>query len=367
MLTHKESALAISKRETKSGTRYQVRYRDPSGRQVSRQFTTKREAIAFDTEERSSMQNGTSIDARTSDISFKEWADEWRTIDPGKRDTTKARDEIVIRMHLVPAFGTRSLKRISPLDVQKAVNLWATKLAPNTVHRQYRTLAAIMHAAVNCDLLLKSPCRGIKLPRIQRRKPAEVDGATLALLVNALGEYGPMASLGAVVGLRWGEVAGLRVCDLDLLNRRIRVEQQLTRTKAGEPVISVPKTEAGIRTLSIPESLAMSLAQHLQRQNLTAANAGALIFTDSNGHPLRYSNWRRRVWDPAREAAKVPDLGFHDLRRANATAMVAAGVDIKTAQARLGHADPRMTLAVYAQATSKADIDAATLLDTQFA
>jgi integrase len=52
-------------------------------------------------------------------------------------------------------------------------------------------------------------------------------------------------------------------------------------------------------------------------------------------------------------------LNFHDLRRTNATAMVAEGVDVKTAQARLGHSDPRLTLAIYAQATTEGDRRAA--------
>lgn len=51
-------------------------------------------------------------------------------------------------------------------------------------------------------------------------------------------------------------------------------------------------------------------------------------------------------WEPAVKDAGLDGLSFHDLRRTNATAMVAEGVDVKTAQARLGHSDPRLTLAV---------------------
>jgi integrase len=55
----------------------------------------------------------------------------------------------------------------------------------------------------------------------------------------------------------------------------------------------------------------------------------------------------------------LPELGFHDLRRANATVLVSTGVDVKTAQTRLGHSDPRLTLAIYAQATTDGDRRAA--------
>ncbi|MGH9100532.1 MAG: tyrosine-type recombinase/integrase [Acidimicrobiales bacterium] len=56
----------------------------------------------------------------------------------------------------------------------------------------------------------------------------------------------------------------------------------------------------------------------------------------------------------------------HDLRRTNATGLVRSDVDIKTAQKRLGHSDPRLTIGVYAQATEAADRDAATALSSRF-
>jgi integrase len=84
------------------------------------------------------------------------------------------------------------------------------------------------------------------------------------------------------------------------------------------------------------------------------------------GGPLDYSRWRRRVWLPAVRAAGLEGLTFHDLRRVNATAMVLDGVDVRTAQARLGHSDPRLTLGVYASATSEGDQAAARRLGERF-
>jgi integrase len=122
------------------------------------------------------------------------------------------------------------------------------------------------------------------------------------------------------------------------------------------------------------------LAEHLAAQGLTGADAEALVFQSPGGGPLRYSNWLRRVWYPAcvssglgefvevegSERRQYVDLGFHDLRRANATALVAEGVDLKTAQARLGHSNPRLTLGLYAQATEAADRAAADRLGAWF-
>ncbi len=90
------------------------------------------------------------------------------------------------------------------------------------------------------------------------------------------------------------------------------------------------------------------------------------MFASPAGTPLDYAHWRQRAWLPATRAAGLAGLTFHDLRRANATGLVAEGVDMKTAQTRLGHADPRLTLAIYAQATSDADRSAAARIGVRF-
>ena len=70
------------------------------------------------------------------------------------------------------------------------------------------------------------------------------------------------------------------------------------------------------------------------------------------GGPLRYSWWHEMVWDRARRQIGRPDIGFHDLRRAYATALVAEAVDVKVSQELMGHMDIRMTRGLYAQAGS---------------
>ena len=72
-----------------------------------------------------------------------------------------------------------------------------------------------------------------------------------------------------------------------------------------------------------------------------------LLVRAPGGGPLVYSNWRQRVWLPSTSQVGLEGLHFHDLRRLNATALVSSGVDVKTTQRRLGHADPRLTLRLY--------------------
>ena len=229
-------------------------------------------------------------------------------------------------------------------------------MAPRTVRRTYGALHALMSYAVETDRIVRSPCRGIHLPAIEPKPGVVLQPEDLVRLAGEMPvELAPMVWLGAVLGLRWGEVAGLRVGRVDLLRRTLTVAEQVTRGIGGVGVVAAPKSAAGRRTMTIPVPLAELLSAHLARRGLTAADAKVLVFANSNGEPLDYSNWRRRVWLPATRAAGLDGLGFHDLRRTNATAMVLDGVDVKTAQTRLGHSDPRLTLAIYAQATGEGD------------
>ncbi len=104
------------------------------------------------------------------------------------------------------------------------------------------------------------------------------------------------------------------------------------------------------------------LAEHLRGRGLTAKNADTWVFAAPGGGPLRYSLFRSRVWVPAVRQADLDGLTFHGLRHTAATSWVAAGVDLRTAQHRLGHATPRLVLELYAHATTEADRAAAELM-----
>ncbi|HVA44550.1 MAG TPA: tyrosine-type recombinase/integrase [Acidimicrobiales bacterium] len=291
---------------------------------------------------------------------WRRLAASWLAGNPSKRGSGMARDESIVRNHLLPVLGDRRLGSIAPRDVQVLVASWDGQAA-RTVRRQYGVLTAILNYAVASDLIARSPARGVRLPEpTQDKRRHIVDASELASLAEALGvRYAAMAYLGAVLGLRWAECAGLRVRSLDFLGRTITVSEQRTRGVGGRMVEGPPKSEAGRRTLSVPPELMEVLAEHLRRRAVTAADPDAYVFVGPQGGPLEYSGFRQRTWAPACRKIGLPDLGFHDLRRANATVLVRSGVDVKTAQTRLGHSDPRLTLGIYAQASTRADRDAA--------
>ena len=154
-----------------------------------------------------------------------------------------------------------------------------------------------------------------------------------------------MVRLLAYTGLRWGEMAALRVQDFDMLRRRVNISRSVT--ESGGLVWSTPKTYER-RSVPFPAALADELAALM-----VGKARDDLVFTDQRGGVLRNSNWRARVFGPAVEACRKADDSFpsvtpHDLRHTAASLAVSAAANVKAVQRMLGHAKASMTLDVYA-------------------
>jgi integrase len=351
---------------------WDVRLRDPDGKVYNRTFATKKAAAEFEDSERTDRRRGAWVDPRYATMTVSELAAKWLASNPSKRNGTRARDETIIRRHIKPTLGPRPIGSVTQPDVQGLVNVWAKQAAPRTVKRQYDVVRAMFTFAVHADFRTTTPCRNVKLPQIKPLRRRLPGPDQLAALADELSINGLMLWVGVLTGLRWGEVAGIRVAAVDLLRGELKVVEQRTRDLDGDDVTpdddvtAEPKSAAGVRTLSIPGALAAMFSEHMTSRGLTGADAEALVFVAERGGPLNYSSWRQRVWVPACERAGVAGLTFHDLRRCNATAMVADNVDLKTAQTRFGHSDPRLTIGLYAQAVTEANRQAGDDLAARF-
>jgi integrase len=370
--------VTIKRRATKTkGTVFDIRLRDPSGKVYGKTHPTEAKAKAWERAELVARDRGTWIDPRMSKRIFSDIAAEWADSNPRKRQSTVARDRSTLDHHVLPAIGSRRIQSITTRDIQALVKEMAATLAPSTVERNYRMIAAVFRFATDRKYLHESPCVKVGLPRVPKAKAHVLTPEELAMLADAMPvEYYAMVWVGAVLGLRWGEVAALRVMDVNLLAKELHVRQTLTRGLRGYTEVGEPKSEAAVRTLPIPHALAEVLSAHLATMGFTATDPEAYLFTSPKGGLLVQGNWQRRVWYPAAVAAGVGSIDhptgryngptFHDLRRTSATGLVAAGVDVKTAQTRLGHSTVRLTLDVYAQVVEQRDREASETLSEQF-
>lgn len=167
----------------------------------------------------------------------------------------------------------------------------------------------------------------------------------VAALADAAGRYRALVLTAAYTGLRLGELTALRVGRLDLLRRRLAVVETLREVR-DRLIFSEPKTKTPRRSLTLPRFMVDELAAHLGSRS-EPADADQLVFTATNGGPLRRSNFRRRVWLPAVESTVGQPMRFHDLRHTHAAMLVAQGEHPKVIQERLGHASIKTTLYTY--------------------
>lgn len=346
------------RKSPRNPARWEARYRDRQGRQRTQVFDSRASAKAWLAETEADLRRGKWIDPRFAAIKLAVVAGHWLNNDRRKRPGSVARDQSILKTHVLPTLGNMGIGSITRSDIQQLVDTWTKSRAASSVHRQYACLRGLFTYAERCELIVRSPCRDIRLPEVSPREATILDAASLERLAGALGDAGPMAYL-AAMGLRWGEIAGLRVGSLDLTADTVTVSRQRTRGTKGKMVEQDPKTRTSKRTLSIPPWLTTMLGDHLRRRAVDITSHDELVFVSPDGEPLHYSNWRRRIWRPAVEQVGLQDLTFHDLKHTAATLLVEGGVDIKTAQNRLGHASPQTTLRIYAQATNHADRAAA--------
>ena len=152
-----------------------------------------------------------------------------------------------------------------------------------------------------------------------------------------------MLVLLAVFGsLRWGELAALRRSDVDIQAHIVRVVRQLSEPRGGGFAFGPPKSDAGKRVVPIPEVITADLA--LPLVTFAAPGEDGLIFTSSEGPPLRRSNFCRRAWLPALCAAGLPPARFHDLRHTGNQLTANAGANLRELMDRMGHSTTRAAM-----------------------
>jgi integrase len=183
-------------------------------------------------------------------MSFGEWVNRWEQTLVGIRSTTRALNLGITRNYLVPRFGAWPLARITTSDVKAmlAEEMSQGRLSNSAIRRHVLVLGAILGNAVEDGRIARNPCAGVKLPAEKARPMRFLEPEQIVAVAQAAGpHYRPMILTAAFIGLRFGELAGLRTDRVNLLARTIRVEEQLVEV-SGRVSFGPPKTRAGVRT-----------------------------------------------------------------------------------------------------------------------
>ncbi len=300
---------------------------------------------------------------------FGVYADAWFKGRHDLRPATRTSYRTSIELHLKPTFGDLPLSEITAAQVRSWFASYGDRTPTARAHA-YQVLSAILAQAEDDDLVQRNPCRIRSGGKVSVQREPEVLGlAELFALADAMPEqHRALTLICGFGGLRFGEVAGLRLRDVDLTHGVLRVRQGAFRTK-GDKQVGPPKTPAGVRDVAIPQIAVEALKAHLQRWPVEGRNG--LLFPGRDGKPLAAStlygrtarverrggtSFRKSAYGffAAREAIGRPDLLWHDLRRTAATLGGRSGATVREMQSRLGHTTPDMALR-YQVATAERD------------
>lgn len=323
-------------------TRYRARYRDAGGRQHEKRFARKIDARRWLDEATSALVTQTWTAPERGRVTVAVWAKQWLEAQTGIKPSTHYRYGSLLRTHILPAWGQHRLADITHADVAA----WVARLrsqgsAPSTVRQTHRVFSLLLGLAVRDGRIPRNPADRVPLPRVTRGEPRFLTRDEVERLADAAGDDGDTVRLLAYTGLRFGEMAGLRVRRVDFLRKRLTVAEAATEV-AGRIEFGTPKTHQQ-RVVPLPTELVEPLARRCEGKT-----PDDLVVTTPSGTVLRLRNWRRSVFDPAVTAAGLTDVTPHDLRHTAASLAVASGAHVKLVQRMLGHASAAMTLDVYA-------------------
>jgi integrase len=189
-----------------------------------------------------------------------------------------------------------------------------------------------------------NPTDGVRMAKAPARTDRPIDTNILnveeivAMVAAAPEEYRAALLVLAYGGLRIGELVGLTWGDLELPNRRLRVQQQREGSTGN---ITDLKTPASRRFVELPAVVVSALREHKIRSEKASPE---FVF---NYHVRRF---RDGVFFPALRRAKLRRIRLHDLRHTAASLMIATGADIASISRQLGHANVSITLGIYTHA-----------------
>lgn len=321
--------------------RWRARYRDSSHREHSRHFERKGDAVRWLAAQEVAIARGEWIDPALSKVTVGAWVRSWVELQVQLKPTTRVRYEMAIRRQILPTWESVPLSRVTYSEVSSWVRGLSSSLAPASVRYAFRVFSLALGAAVKDGRMVRNVAEGVPLPRIVSRPKRFLTHDEVARLAAACEPYGTLIDVLAYAGLRWGELAALRVKRVDLLRRRLEVVEAVTEVN-GQVVFGTTKTHQR-RSVPIPRFLVDELAAELQGKG-----PEDLVFTSPLGEVLRNTNFRPRFFDPAAARAGLTGLTPHELRHTAASLAVAAGANVKAVQLMLGHASAAMTLDVYA-------------------
>lgn len=340
-------------------TVWQVRWRDPDGKQRARDFARRADADRWRTEVDHGKQVGSYVDPSRGKATVGGLATAWLEGRTGLTPATRDRYDGIIRTHIAPKWGTTRVAAVRHGDVQKWIAELDRILAAASVRKVHRVLSLILDAAVRDGRVAVNPAVHIDLPRVRDKEARYLTHGQVADLAERCGDpWRLMIMVLAYCGLRWGELAALRARRIDIDRQRVAIDESVTWADGGWQW-GPPKYHQ-TRAVPVPAFLMGDL-----RDQVDGLDGKDLVFRGPRGalaqsqkmqnagfstHAVAMGlcDWVDAPTDDDPNLRKPVDiLTPHDLRHTAASLAIQSGASIKAVQRMLGHKTATMTLDRY--------------------
>lgn len=368
MTTSRQRGSSIKKVLLSSGD---VRWRfrvdtepDAHGKRRQRTLTFRTEAEAVQAQARARAEIAQGTWTEPSRVTVDEWCQTW--LDIGERTWRPSTHDSYRRTLALPRreLGHVRLQKLTRADVEALVRKMAREggnggngRSPRTVSLMLTVLGKVMKEAVREGYVGSNVVDRV---RKLRRAPREMQTWTAAEMSRFLASVADDPLVGvwhvAALGLRRGELLGMRWSDIDLDKGLLTIRQ--ARVQAGkETVVGDPKTDRGRRTVPLHPA-AVNALRETRRMTLTENPAvpmrekvgrDRLVAVDAIGEPISPAAFSTAFQRHA-TAAELPRIRLHDMRHSAISILLQQGIPIVTVAKLAGH-DPAMTMSVYGHAT----------------
>ncbi|MBV8973091.1 MAG: tyrosine-type recombinase/integrase [Sphingomonadaceae bacterium] len=350
--------------------KWEVRYKDPTGSYRGRMFARKKEADAYRRQVENELASGDHIAPAQSNtiaaatVLFLEEVDNKVAIG-AFRPCTGRNYHAAFRRHVLPLIGDRLMLDVDAADIERwYYQVVRSKLmTPVFAYRRLWFIKALFDFAIRRKWVRKGVNPAAEaMAAIGKPAEAKIDTFDLATVRRVIEvasertyrrhqrqhEMTQIAvHLAAFCGLRWGEIFGLTLSNIDLANRVVRIRHSLD----GLGNLQEPKTAAGNRDVPLPGHIAEQLTAFIAAW--IVPNDRGIVFCTDNGTPMKATNFHATAWRPLLRRAGVvatrgPWLRFHALRHFAVSWMIENGWPITDVSTMIGHANVAITLQVYA-------------------
>jgi len=292
------------------------------------------------------------------DITFVALFEEW--LASKKR---KARTMLLYRenydYYIAPTFGDARISSITSRAVQKWVSgLVNGDYSADTVRLAYAVFRGAIKYALDHEMLLKNPLKRVEIPGRGKRKANVLEPEEAVKVLDACKAEpgGIFAAFLLWAGTRPNEASALQWKDVDWEKGSVRIRRNLVRLKGGAWEFNEPKTDAGVRSFTLPASFMSWLKEHRGAQRVRRMKLGRdwadhdLVFPDEVGEPIKTA-WYYKLWHSVLDRAGLPEerkrMRPYDARHTVATLLLLQRTPTKVVSARLGHASTAITEDVY--------------------